>query len=58
MTKPLKLPDVLPSEFSNDAEYEAALKEVETLMNAPDGSPEGKRLDQLVTLIRAYEETN
>ena len=37
------------------ADYRAALKEVETLMNAGPGTPEGERLDVLATLIEAYE---
>jgi len=36
-------------------DYEAALKEVETLMAAEADTPEGDRLDVLVTLIEAYE---
>jgi HTH-type transcriptional regulator/antitoxin HigA len=36
-------------------DYRRALKEVETLMTAKRGSPEGERLDVLVTLIEAYE---
>ena len=36
-------------------DYEAALKIVEGLMSAKAGSPEGDRLDILVTLIQAYE---
>ena len=37
------------------ADYRAALKEVETLMTARAGTPEGERLDVLVTLLEAYE---
>ena len=36
-------------------DYRAALKEIETLMSARAGSPEGERLDVLVTLVEAYE---
>lgn len=35
--------------------YEAALKEIERLMDAKRNSPEGDRLDVLVTLVEAYE---
>ena len=35
--------------------YEAALKEIERLMGAKRNSPEGDRLDVLVTLVEAYE---
>lgn len=41
----------------NDADYKATLKEVSVLMEhdpAPD-SPDGERLDVLVTLVQAYE---
>ena len=38
------------------ADYKAALKAVESLMTAKAGTPEGDRLDVLVTLIEAYEQ--
>lgn len=40
-----------------DADYKAALKEISFLMDSdPDlGTPEGERLDILVTLVQAYE---
>ena len=37
------------------ADYRAALKEIETLMAAEIDTPEGERLDVLVTLVEAYE---
>lgn len=37
------------------ADYRAALKKIETLMSARAGSPEGERLDIMVTLVEAYE---
>lgn len=37
------------------ADYRATLKEVEGLMRAGRGTPEGERLDVLTTLIEAYE---
>jgi len=37
------------------ADYRAALKEVETLMAAGAGTPDGERLDVLVTLVEAFE---
>ena len=37
------------------ADYRAALKEIETLMSARADTPEGERLDALVTLVEAYE---
>lgn len=38
------------------ADYRAALKEIETLMAAEADTPEGERLDVLVTLVEAYEQ--
>lgn len=35
--------------------YRTALKEIETLMMAEANTPEGERLDMLVTLVEAYE---
>lgn len=37
------------------ADYRNVLKEIETLMPARAGTPEGERLDVLVTLVEAYE---
>ena len=37
------------------ADYRIALKEIESLMNARANTPEGERLDVLVTLVEAYE---
>jgi len=37
------------------ADYRAALKEIDVLMGAELNTPEGERLDVLVTLIEAYE---
>ncbi len=39
----------------SEADYEAALAEVEKLWGAKAGTPEGDRLDVLATLIDAYE---
>jgi len=38
-----------------EQDYDAALAEAERLMEAVPGTPEGDRLDILVTLIEAYE---
>lgn len=38
-----------------EADYERALKGIETLMDARPGTPEGDELDVLATLIEAYE---
>lgn len=37
------------------ADYRAVLKEIEPLMMAKANTPEGERLDVLVTLVEAYE---
>jgi HTH-type transcriptional regulator/antitoxin HigA len=39
----------------SEADYEAALKEIERLVNSLPGTPEGDRMDVLVTLVQAYE---
>lgn len=44
--------------IKTDADYRAALKEVESLMSAEPNTPEGEKLDILVTLIEAYERTH
>lgn len=38
-----------------EEEYDAALAEVETLMDAREGTPELDRLDVLTSLIETYE---
>jgi HTH-type transcriptional regulator/antitoxin HigA len=38
-----------------EEDYQAALREVESLMTAEFGTPEGDRLDVLATLVEAYE---
>jgi HTH-type transcriptional regulator/antitoxin HigA len=45
--------DIKPIRTKRD--YEAALREIESLMTARRGSPEGDRLDVLATLLEAYE---
>ena len=45
--------DIKP--IKTDGDYRAALKEIQTLMTAEPDSPEGEKLDVLVTLIEAYE---
>ena len=37
------------------ADYRAALKEIESLMMAKHNTPQGERLDVLVTLVEAWE---
>jgi HTH-type transcriptional regulator/antitoxin HigA len=45
--------DIKP--IRTEADYHAALREVESLMAAEFGTPEGDRLDVLATLVEAYE---
>lgn len=40
----------------NEANHEEALREIERLWGAKEGTPEGDRLDVLTTLVEAYEE--
>lgn len=41
-----------------EADYDAALAEVERLWGAKSGTPDGDRLDVLATLIQVYEAKN
>lgn len=45
--------DVRP--IRTDADLRAAIAEVERLWGAPEGSPDGDKLDVLATLVDAYE---
>lgn len=45
--------DIKP--IKSDADYRQALIEIESLMMAGPDTPEGERLDVMVTLIEAYE---
>lgn len=38
-----------------EKDYRAALKEIEKLMNTQPGTPDGDRLDVLVTLVEVFE---
>ena len=46
--------DIKP--IRSKADYETALKTIDRLWNAAQGSPEADQLDVLVTLVEAYEE--
>lgn len=41
--------------ITSDRDYRRVLKEIEGLMNARRNSPEGDRLDVLVTQVEAWE---
>jgi HTH-type transcriptional regulator/antitoxin HigA len=43
-------------EIGSDEAHEAALREIEALWDAKDGTPDGARLEELVTRVEAYEE--
>ena len=49
-----KLP-ALKNALKNERAYERALKEIDGLMDAEFGTPEGERLDALVTQVESYE---
>jgi HTH-type transcriptional regulator / antitoxin HigA len=42
----------------NESDYQAALKEIEALFDAPPDTPEYDRLDLLSTLVEAYEKVH
>ncbi len=42
----------------SEDDHKAALKEIEQLMESQPGTPEGDRMDVLVTLVEAYEAKN
>jgi HTH-type transcriptional regulator/antitoxin HigA len=46
--------DIKP--IKTEIDYQAALEEIEGLFNAAPDTPEGDRLEVLVTLVEAYEE--
>ena len=44
-----------PPALADDAAYAAALDELDDLMMAEDGTPAGRRFDELSVLIEEYE---
>lgn len=44
--------------LKTEADYEAAMTEIERLFDAAPNTPEGDRLDVLTTLVGVYEERN
>jgi HTH-type transcriptional regulator/antitoxin HigA len=44
--------------IKTEADYEAALAEIEALFEAKPGTPEGDRLEVLTTLVEAYEDAH
>lgn len=45
--------DITP--IKTESDYQAALKEIEALMDAQPDTPEGDRLDVMTTLVEAFE---
>ncbi len=45
--------DIRP--IRSEADYQVALKEIEKLVDSQPGTPDGDRMDVLVTLVEAYE---
>ena len=41
--------------IKTEEEYRATLRDIESLMRAAPNTPEGDRLDVLVTLVQPYE---
>lgn len=46
--------DIKP--IKTEADYDAALREIDRLFDAEENTPEDDRLDVLITLVEAYEE--
>lgn len=44
--------------IKTEADHAAALREIEVLWGAEEGTPNGDRLDVLTTLVEAYEEAH
>jgi HTH-type transcriptional regulator/antitoxin HigA len=44
--------------IKTDTDHEAALKEIERLWDAEEGTADGDRLEILTTLVEAYEESH
>lgn len=44
--------------IENEEEYEAAIRKIDAIFNAPEGSREANELKLLVLLVKKYEEEN
>ena len=44
--------------IETDADHEAALKEIERLWEAPQGTADGDLLESLTVMVEAYEDTH
>jgi HTH-type transcriptional regulator/antitoxin HigA len=47
-----------PNPLKSNSEHEAALLEIERIWEAKTGTADGDRLEILMTLVEAYEETH
>ncbi len=47
-----------PQPITSNADHESALKEIERLWDAEEGTADGDRLGALVALVESYEEAN
>jgi HTH-type transcriptional regulator/antitoxin HigA len=52
------MPEIDRKPIKTVEDYQAALEEIERLMDASPKTPEGERLDVLTTLVEAWEEKN
>lgn len=52
------MPEIDRKPIKTGEDYQAAIEEIERLMDAPLNTPEGERLDALTTLVDAWEEKN
>ena len=52
------MPEIDRKPIKTGEDYQAALEEIERLMDAPPKTPEGERLDVLTILVEAWEEKN
>lgn len=50
-----RTPSVTVPLVRTEVEYDAALRDIDALMDARTGTPDGDRLEVLVTLVQAYE---
>jgi len=48
---------MIPKIINTEKEYDRALAQINILMDADPGTPEGDELEQLVTMVEIYEKT-
>lgn len=52
----MKADNAMEERLNNEAEYQKAVREIEQLDGAPEGSDDDKRLQKLYDLVEEYEE--